>query len=72
MSRFHFPVKEQPQHVLDLNLPPNMSCTLLRKRNIAIKEMPLPILQPDGVLVKVIATGEIPFMPCEPYSGSYS
>lgn len=58
MSRFHYLVKEQPQDVLDLNLPANMSCTLLRTRVIAVKEMPLPILQPDGVLVKVIATGE--------------
>lgn len=59
MSRFHNLNKQQPQHVLDLDLPPNMACVLREKGVIDIKEIPLPILQPDGVLVKIIATGEL-------------
>ena len=57
MSRFHSLIKDQPQNVLDLNLPPNMACVLRRAKIIDVKPIPLPILQPDGVLVKVVATG---------------
>lgn len=57
MSRFHYMDKVQPQHVLDLNLPPNTSCVLIKKRTISVEPTPLPILQSDGVLVKVISTG---------------
>ncbi|ORY24057.1 putative xylitol dehydrogenase [Naematelia encephala] len=57
MSSFHFLNKVQPPQVTALNLPPNTSCVLLKKRTISVEATPLPILQPDGVLVKVIATG---------------
>ncbi|TRM60123.1 chaperonin 10-like protein [Schizophyllum amplum] len=57
MSAFHFPEKTQPPHVAALNLPPNTSCVLLKKQTISVEPCPLPILQPDGVLVKVMATG---------------
>ncbi|GFZ42522.1 Probable D-xylulose reductase A, partial [Saitozyma sp. JCM 24511] len=57
MSQFHHLVKTQPAQVTVLNLPPNTSCVLLKKRTISVEATPLPILQPDGVLVKVISTG---------------
>uniref|UniRef100_D8PNA7 Enoyl reductase (ER) domain-containing protein n=1 Tax=Schizophyllum commune (strain H4-8 / FGSC 9210) TaxID=578458 RepID=D8PNA7_SCHCM len=57
MSSFHFPEKTQPPQVTALNLPPNTSCVLLKKQSISVEPKPLPILQPDGVLVKVMATG---------------
>ncbi|KAK1927366.1 putative xylitol dehydrogenase [Papiliotrema laurentii] len=57
MSQFHFLNKVQPPQVTSLNLPPNTSCVLLKKQTISVEPTPLPILQPDGVLVKVIATG---------------
>jgi hypothetical protein len=57
MSQFHHLVKTQPAQVTALNLPPNTSCVLLKKRTISVEATPLPILQPDGVLVKVISTG---------------
>jgi hypothetical protein len=59
MSQFHHLVKTQPAQVTALNLPPNTSCVLLKKRTISVEATPLPILQPDGVLVKVISTGEL-------------
>jgi len=62
MSHFHFLNKTQPQQVLDLDLPPNHSCVLLKKRTISVEPTPLPILQPDGVLVKVVATDELATM----------
>ncbi|OXG74228.1 xylitol dehydrogenase [Cryptococcus neoformans Gb118] len=57
MAEFHFLNKTQPPQVTKLNLPENTSCVLLKKRNIVVKSKPMPILQPDGVLVKVVATG---------------
>lgn len=57
MAEFHFLNKTQPPQVTKLNLPDNTSCILLKKRNIVVKPRPMPILQPDGVLVKVVATG---------------
>ncbi|OXG12031.1 xylitol dehydrogenase [Cryptococcus neoformans Tu401-1] len=57
MAEFHFLNKTQPPQVTKLNLPENTSCVLLKKRNIVVKPKPMPILQPDGVLVKVVATG---------------
>lgn len=56
MAEFHFLNKTQPRQVTKLNLPENTSCVLLKKRNIVVKPKPMPILQPDGVLVKVVAT----------------
>jgi D-xylulose reductase len=58
MSQFHSLVKTQPPQVTALNLPPNLSCVLLKKRTISVEPAPLPILQPDGVLVKIISTGK--------------
>lgn len=58
MSHFHFLNKVQPEQVTKLNLGENTSCVLLKKRTISIEPSPLPILQPDGVLVKVMATDE--------------
>ncbi|KAK4689918.1 hypothetical protein P7C73_g201, partial [Tremellales sp. Uapishka_1] len=58
MSHFHQLTNTQPAHVEALNLPPNLSCVLLKKRTISVEATPLPILQPDGVLVKIIATDE--------------
>lgn len=58
MSRFHYLNKTQPESVTSLNLPGNTSCVLLKKETIEVRDMPLPILQPDGVMVKVIATDE--------------
>ncbi|KAG2416524.1 hypothetical protein HFD88_007739 [Aspergillus terreus] len=57
MSRYHQLTDTQPAHVTALNLPPNTSCVLVEKRRISIEPIPMPILQPDGVLVKVIANG---------------
>ena len=57
MSSFHFLNKTQPESVTSLDLPDNTSCVLLKKRSISVEPMPMPILQPDGVLVKVMATG---------------
>ncbi|KKK21437.1 hypothetical protein AOCH_000134 [Aspergillus ochraceoroseus] len=57
MSRFHHLTETQPAHVTALQLPPNTSCLLVKKRTIRIEPIPLPILQPDGVLVKVISNG---------------
>ncbi|KAL5362421.1 chaperonin 10-like protein [Aspergillus floccosus] len=57
MSRFHHLTDTQPAHVTALNLPQNTSCVLVDKRCVSIEPIPLPILQPDGVLVKVIANG---------------
>ncbi|KAH8886200.1 GroES-like protein [Thozetella sp. PMI_491] len=57
MSRFHRLTDVQPPSVLALNLPPNTSCVLLKKQTISVQPVPLPILQPDGLLVKVISNG---------------
>jgi len=57
MSQFHTLTKTQPESVTSLHLPENTACVLLRKREISVQPTPLPILQPDGVLVKVVATG---------------
>lgn len=38
-------------------LPPNMSVLLVRKRTVRIEPMPLPALERDGVLVRVMANG---------------
>ncbi|KIR69635.1 xylitol dehydrogenase [Cryptococcus bacillisporus CA1873] len=59
MAEFHFLNKTQPPQVTKLNLPENTSCVLLKKRNIVVKPKPMPILQPDGVLVKVVATDKL-------------
>lgn len=56
MSQFHQLTKTQPESVTKLNLPGNTSVVLLKKETIEVRDEPLPILQPDGVLVKVIAT----------------
>jgi len=56
MASFHFLSKTQPPQVTSLNLPPNLSCVLLKKQTISVEATPLPILQPDGVFVKVIST----------------
>lgn len=58
MSHLHFLNKVQPEQVTKLKLGENTSCVLLKKRTISIEPSPLPILQPDGVLVKVMATDE--------------
>ncbi|WVQ64974.1 uncharacterized protein L199_003144 [Kwoniella botswanensis] len=58
MAEFHFLNKVQPPQVTSLNLPPNHSCNLVAKRKIVVRPNDLPILQPDGVLVKVISTDE--------------
>lgn len=63
MAEFHFLNKTQPPQVTKLNLPENTSCVLLKKRNIVVKPKPMPILQPDGVLVKVVATDK--FIHCK-------
>lgn len=57
MSAFHYPVKTQPANVLALDLPENTACVLVGKREIEVRATPLPILQPDGVLVRVVASG---------------
>ncbi|WVQ93449.1 hypothetical protein IAU59_000523 [Kwoniella sp. CBS 9459] len=54
MSHFHFLNKVQPPQVTSLNLPENTACVLMKKRDIVIKATDMPILQPDGVLVKVL------------------
>ncbi|CAK7562633.1 MAG: hypothetical protein SEPTF4163_000481 [Sporothrix epigloea] len=48
---------DQPANVRALNLPPNTSCLLTGTRTISIEPIPLPRLQPDGVLVRVMASG---------------
>ena len=53
----HYVNQQQPPHVTALNLPPNTSCLLVKKRTIRVEPIPLPILQPDGVLVKIISNG---------------
>ncbi|KIR28111.1 xylitol dehydrogenase [Cryptococcus deuterogattii 99/473] len=64
MAEFHFLNKTQPPQVTKLNLPENTSCVLLKKRNIVVKPKPMPILQPDGVLVKVLTCLLIPSRIC--------
>ncbi|KAK8861612.1 hypothetical protein IAR55_002435 [Kwoniella newhampshirensis] len=59
MSEFHFLNKAQPPQVTKLNLPENTACVLMKKRDIEVKTTPMPVLQPDGVLVKVVATDEL-------------
>lgn len=39
-----------------LNLPPNYSCVLLRKKVISVEPTPHPELKDDNVLVKVMVT----------------
>lgn len=56
MSSFHFLNKTQPPQVTSLHLPANLSCVLLKKQTISVESKPLPVLQPDGVLVKIIST----------------
>lgn len=56
MSHYHQLTTEQPESVTKLNLPGNTSVVLLKKQTIEVRDEPLPILQPDGVLVKVITT----------------
>jgi D-xylulose reductase len=58
MSHFHFLNKTQPEHVEALNLGENTAAVLLKKRTISVEASPMPILQPDGVLVKIISTGK--------------
>ncbi|WVR03776.1 hypothetical protein IAU60_000771 [Kwoniella sp. DSM 27419] len=58
MSHFHFLNKVQPESVTSLNLPENTACVLMKKRHIEVKATPMPILQPDGVLVKVVSSDE--------------
>jgi D-xylulose reductase len=60
MSHYHKLTKEQPESVKKLNLPGNTSVVLLKKQTIEVRDEPLPILQPDGVLVKVISTDKSP------------
>ncbi|CAK7270426.1 hypothetical protein SEPCBS119000_004085 [Sporothrix epigloea] len=48
---------DQPADVGALNLPPNTSCLLTGTRTISIEPIPLPRLEPDGVLVRVMASG---------------
>ncbi|RXK38095.1 xylitol dehydrogenase [Tremella mesenterica] len=55
MSHFHQITDEQPDHVKKLNLE-NKGCMLVGIREVQITDIPLPILQPDGVLVKVVST----------------
>lgn len=57
MSAFHHLVKEQPPQVQTLDLGENTACVLLKKRSIVVRDTPMPVLQPDGVLVRVIASG---------------
>lgn len=57
MSQFHFLNKTQPKHVEELDLGENTAAFLLKKRTIEVKASVMPILQPDGVLVKIISTG---------------
>ncbi|WWD16471.1 hypothetical protein CI109_100897 [Kwoniella shandongensis] len=59
MAEFHFLNRVQPSQVTKLNLPENSACVLMKKRDIVIKPTPMPILQPDGVLVKTIATDKL-------------
>lgn len=40
-----------------LDLGENTACVLLKKQTISVEATPMPILQPDGVLVRVIASG---------------
>jgi D-xylulose reductase len=58
MSQYHQLTAEQPESVKKLNLPGNTSVVLLKKQTIEVRDEALPILQPDGVLVKVISTDE--------------
>ncbi|KAI0160511.1 GroES-like protein [Xylariaceae sp. FL1272] len=57
MPHSHGNTAEQLASVSALNLPPNVSCLLTKTRTVSIEPIPLPILQSDGVLVKVIANG---------------
>lgn len=57
MSHFHFLNKVQPESVTSLGLPGNTACQLVKKRTVVVRDTPMPILQPDGVFVKVMATG---------------
>ncbi|BEI85011.1 hypothetical protein CcaverHIS002_0504120 [Cutaneotrichosporon cavernicola] len=57
MTDFHHLVKTNPAQVVALDLPPNLSTVLLKKHTISVEPRPLPVLQPDGVLVRVIASG---------------
>ena len=56
MSQFHFLNKTQPPRVEALNLGPNTAAVLVKTRKISVESTPMPILQPDGLIVKVIAT----------------
>lgn len=49
--------QQQPDNVKALNLPPNTSCLLVQTRTISLEPVPLPLLKPDGVLVRVMANG---------------
>lgn len=49
--------EQTPPLAKALELPPNMSCLLVKKRTIKIEPIPTPKLQPDGVLVKVLRNG---------------
>jgi D-xylulose reductase len=60
MSHYHQLTTEQPESVKKLSLPGNTSVVLLKKQTIEVRDEPLPIPQPDGVLVKVISTDESP------------
>ncbi|KAJ0120017.1 Cytochrome b2 [Diaporthe amygdali] len=48
---------EQQPYVKALDLPPNTSCLLVKKRAVRIEPIAWPVLQSDGVLVKVISNG---------------
>ena len=58
MSSFHSLNKVQPPQVTALGLDPNTSCVLYKKETVKVEPIEIPILQPDGVLVKVMATDE--------------
>jgi D-xylulose reductase len=47
----------QPDNVKALKLPPNTSCLLVQTRTILIDPVPLPLLKPGGVLIRVMANG---------------
>lgn len=57
MAQNHRATREQPDNVKALNLPPNISCMIVKKRTISLEPIPVPILEPDGVLVRVMANG---------------
>lgn len=49
--------REQPAQVEALNLPDNLACVLMKKHDISVHAIPMPVLEADGVFVRVMATG---------------